>query len=112
VTKKLKVEAEALGGEGWKWIAVAPDLPYGHTAGMRRLEGQAADLTGEEHASREALRSEFDELEQKYAGADELPEEVDDRSRATRYPVIAPSDRHGAPCSYPNHDAVTIHDAG
>jgi ParB family chromosome partitioning protein len=29
-TEKLQVEAEALRPEGWKWIAVALDFPYGH----------------------------------------------------------------------------------
>ena len=79
VIDKLKAEAETLRAEGWKWIAVAPDFPYGHTAGLRRLDGQTVDLTDEERASREALRTELDRLEQEYAEADELPEEVDQR---------------------------------
>src|ERR1700682_2329085 len=32
VIEKLQAEAETLHAEGWKWIAVAPDLPYRHTA--------------------------------------------------------------------------------
>jgi ParB family transcriptional regulator, chromosome partitioning protein len=79
VIDKLNTEAEALRAEGWKWIAVAPDFPYGHTAGLRRLDGQTVDLTDEERASREALRTELDRLEAQYADADELPEEVDHR---------------------------------
>src|SRR5712675_1739331 len=73
VIEKLKAEAEKLRTEGWKWISVAPDFPYGHTAGLRRLDGQAVELTDEERASREALRTELDRLEQEYAEADELP---------------------------------------
>jgi ParB family transcriptional regulator, chromosome partitioning protein len=77
--EKLQAEAETLRPEGWKWIAVALDFPYGHTAGLRRLDGQIPELTEEERASREALRSELERLEQQYADADELPEEIDHR---------------------------------
>ena len=45
VTEKLKAEAETIAAEGWKWIAVAVDFPYGHTNGLRELEGEPADLT-------------------------------------------------------------------
>jgi ParB family transcriptional regulator, chromosome partitioning protein len=79
VIERLRANAETLRAEGWKWIAVAPDFPYGHTAGLRRLHGQIVDLTDEERASREALSAELDRLEQEYAEADELPEEVDRR---------------------------------
>ena len=79
VTEKLKAAAESLSGEGWKWIAVAIDFPYGHTSGLRRLVGQMPELSAEEHASREALRSEFDRLEEQYAEAGEYPDEIDQR---------------------------------
>ena len=79
VIEKLKAEAETLRAEGWKWIAVAPDFPFGHTAGLRRLHGETVDLTDEERSTREALSAELDRLEQEYAEADELPEEVDQR---------------------------------
>ena len=79
VIQKLQAKAEALRVEGWKWIAVAPDFPYGHTAGLRQLDGQAVDLTDDERASRDALQAELDRLEQQYADADELPDEVDQR---------------------------------
>ena len=79
VIEKLKAEAEILRAEGWKWIAVAPEFPYGHTAGLRRLHGETVDLTNEERATREALSAELDRLEREYAEADELPEEVDQR---------------------------------
>ena len=56
VIEKLQAEAETLRAEGWKWIAVAPDFPYGHTAGLRRLSGETVDLTDEERASHDALQ--------------------------------------------------------
>ncbi len=37
VAERLHAEADTLRSEGWKWIAIATDLPYGHTAGLRRL---------------------------------------------------------------------------
>jgi ParB family transcriptional regulator, chromosome partitioning protein len=54
-------------------------LPYGHTAGLRRLNGETIDLTDEERASHGALKAEYDRLEEEYAQADELPDEVDQR---------------------------------
>jgi ParB family chromosome partitioning protein len=79
VAEKLHREAAAVRAEGWKWVEVAPDFPYGHTAGMSRITGQAVDLTDEERAEREALRGELERLEAECAEADELPEEVDQR---------------------------------
>jgi ParB family chromosome partitioning protein len=79
VSEKLDREAEAVRAEGWKWVEVAPDFPYGHTYGLRRLLGEAPALTDEEHAEREKLRTEFEQLEASSAEVDELPEEVDRR---------------------------------
>jgi len=79
VVEKLKAEAETLGTEGWKWISAASDFPYGHTAGLRRLDGYTVNLTDEENASRDALQAELDSLEQEYADVEELPVEVDRR---------------------------------
>ena len=79
VQDKLKQEAEALSAEGWKWIAVAVDFPYGHTNGLRQLEGQTVDMSEEDTARRSALQAEFDALEAEHAEADELPDEVDQR---------------------------------
>jgi ParB family chromosome partitioning protein len=76
---KLKAEAEKLGAEGWKWIAVAIDFPYGHNSGLRRLRGEVIDMTAEEQATRAALAEEFDRIETEYQQADEYPDEVDKR---------------------------------
>jgi ParB family chromosome partitioning protein len=89
VIEKLRAEAEKLRTEGWKWIVVAPDFPYGHTAGLRRLDGRTVDLTDEERATREALRNELDRLEAEYAEADELPEEIDQRLDEIETALIA-----------------------
>ena len=79
VSKKLKTEAEMIAAEGWKWIEVATEFPYGHDHGLRELDGVPADLTEGERHTREALRTEFDQLEARYQDADELPDEVDQR---------------------------------
>jgi ParB family chromosome partitioning protein len=78
-TEKLKAEAEALRGEGWKWIVVAPDFPYGHTAGLRCLDGETVALTKEEQAAYDALQAEYERLQEQYDVGDDLPDEVDQR---------------------------------
>jgi len=79
VDDKLRVESEAIAAEGWKWTEVAPDFAYGHTYGLRQLRGEPAPLTAEEEATRDALKAEFDRLVEEHEGADELPDEVDER---------------------------------
>ncbi|MCP3387724.1 ParB/RepB/Spo0J family partition protein [Bradyrhizobium sp. CCGB12] len=78
-TDKLKSEAETIAAEGWKWISVALEFPYGHTDRLRELEGKPVDLTAEEQATIDALNAEQAKLESEYQDADELPEEVDQR---------------------------------
>ncbi len=79
VTEKLKVEAETIAAEGWKWIAVAVNFPYGHTDDLRELDGVPTDLTDDERATIDALNTESDKLKADYQDADELPDEVDQR---------------------------------
>jgi ParB family chromosome partitioning protein len=79
VAAKLEREAEAVRSEGWRWVEVAPDLPYGHTYGLRRLSGREVPLTKKESAAHDALKAELDKLEETYADAEEIPEEVDAR---------------------------------
>jgi len=71
--------AEAIRAEGWRWVEVAADFPYGHTYGLRRLSGEQRPLTAEEAAARDALQAEFDRLEQECAAADEVPDDADAR---------------------------------
>jgi ParB family chromosome partitioning protein len=77
--EKLEREAEAVRAEGWKWVEVATDFPYGHTYGLRRLAGEQCALTEEEAATEAALKAEYEQLEATYAEAEELPEEADRR---------------------------------
>ncbi len=78
--EKLQAEAQGIAAEGWKWIEVAVDFAYGHSAGLRRLKATGPVLTEDEQASYDALQTEYAALEQQYAdSAEDLPEEVDRR---------------------------------
>jgi ParB family chromosome partitioning protein len=79
VTEKLNREAEIIQAEGWKWIEVSPDFPYGHTYDLRRLIGPQRPLTEDEIASHDALRAELDRLEESYCQTEDIPEDVDRR---------------------------------
>jgi ParB family chromosome partitioning protein len=93
VADQLRDRAEAIRAEGWKWIEVAPDFAYGHTYGLRQLRGEPTPLTAEEQATRDALQADMDGLEQTYAEADELPEEVDQRLGEIETALAAFDDR-------------------
>ena len=79
VTEKLREDADTIQAEGWYWVEVDTDFPYGHTYGMRRIAGEAEPMSNEEAAAYDALKAEFDQLEADHADVDELPEEVDAR---------------------------------
>jgi ParB family chromosome partitioning protein len=79
VNEKLKADAEAIAAEGWKWIAVAVEFPYGHTNGLRELDGEPVDLTEEERATLDALNAEYIKIEVEYQDADEFPDAIDQR---------------------------------
>jgi ParB family chromosome partitioning protein len=78
-SEKLAAEAEKIAGEGWKWIDVAVDFPYGHTHRLRALEGTAVELSSDEQATFDALTAEYEKLEADYEGAEELPDAIDAR---------------------------------
>lgn len=93
VTEKLKAEAETIAAEGWKWISLAVEFPYGHTEGLREIEGKPVDLSPEDQATIDALNAEQAKLESEYQDADELPEEVDQRLGEIETALIAFEDR-------------------
>lgn len=79
VARKLESEADALRSEGWKWLEVAVDFPYGHTFGLRRLMGEAVPPDEAEQAAYAALTAEFAQIEAEQEGVDDLPDDVDAR---------------------------------
>ncbi|EIG61274.1 ParB/RepB/Spo0J family partition protein [Bradyrhizobium sp. WSM1253] len=93
VTEKLKAEAEPIAAEGWKWISVAVEFPYGHADGLRELEGKSVDLSPEEQATIDALNAEQARLESDYQDADELPDEVEQRLGEIETALAAFEDR-------------------
>jgi ParB family transcriptional regulator, chromosome partitioning protein len=93
VGEKLQRDADAIRAEGWKWVEVNIDFPYGHTYGQRRIGGEQIALTDAEAATAEALRAEYDRLEQTYADTDELPDEADQRLGEIETALAALDDR-------------------
>jgi ParB family chromosome partitioning protein len=79
VAEKLKAEAEAIVSEGWKWIEVSTDLPYGYSHLMRGLKGEPTPMTDSESADHARHLAEYRALEEEYSGQDEYPEEIDTR---------------------------------
>ncbi|SDG45036.1 ParB family protein [Bradyrhizobium sp. Rc2d] len=79
VAEKLKAEAEKIAAQGWKWIELAVEFPYGHARGLRELDGVSADLSAEEQGTIDALKAEYAKLEAENDSVDELPDEVDQR---------------------------------
>ena len=79
VAEKLKVIADEIATEGWKWVEAALSIPYGVTHGMREITGTPLDMSEAEQATRDALQVEFDRLVAEYEDADELPDEIDQR---------------------------------
>ncbi|AZG78388.1 ParB/RepB/Spo0J family partition protein [Methylocystis rosea] len=97
VAEKLERDAQAIRAEGWKWVEVATDFPYGHTYGLRPISGERQPLTDEETATLDALRAEAEQLEEAHADADEIPEEVDQRLGEIETAIAAIEER---PVSY------------
>ena len=79
VAEKLEREAANIRSEGWKWVEVAVELPYGHIYGLRRIFGESVAMTDAEVAAAEALRAEYERLEQEHSDVDVLPEGIDQR---------------------------------
>ncbi|WP_167771687.1 ParB/RepB/Spo0J family partition protein [Bradyrhizobium niftali] len=92
VTEKLKAAAETIAAEGWKWISVAVEFPYGHTQGLREIEGRPVDLSSEEQATIDALNAEQAKLETEQNAA-EWPDEVDQRLGEIESALAAFEDR-------------------
>jgi ParB family transcriptional regulator, chromosome partitioning protein len=79
VAEKLEAAATEIRAEGWKWVETAADFPYGHTFGLRRIEGERAALTDDQRRAFDEAKAEHEALEDQYDGAEELPEDVDQR---------------------------------
>jgi ParB family chromosome partitioning protein len=79
VNEKLSEVAQEIGGEGWKWVEAAIDLPFGCERGKRRITGTTVPLIDEEQARLDALIEEYDAIGEQYRDGCDLPDEVDTR---------------------------------
>jgi ParB family chromosome partitioning protein len=79
VAEKLERDAAAIRAEGWKWVEVAREFPYGHTYGLRLVAGEPAPLGDEEATALAALKTEAEEIEARYEATEELSDEADRR---------------------------------
>jgi len=71
----------------------ATDFPYGHAYGLRHISGEPVAMSDEEVATAEALRAEYDKLEQAHSDAEELAEDVDQRLGEIETALAALDDR-------------------
>jgi ParB family chromosome partitioning protein len=79
VAEKLERDAAAIRAEGWKWVEVASEFPYGHSYGMRRIPGTRRPFTEDEIAQVEGLRAEAERIEEEASEADEVSNEANAR---------------------------------
>ncbi|MBP0440475.1 ParB/RepB/Spo0J family partition protein [Tianweitania sediminis] len=79
VFDKLKVDAEAVRADGWKWVKADLSFPYGHTSGMRRVYAEPAEMTDEEIARYDAVKAEYDALDAEYAEMEDADEAIEDK---------------------------------
>ncbi|WP_192179956.1 ParB/RepB/Spo0J family partition protein [Mesorhizobium amorphae] len=79
VFERLKIDAEAIRADGWKWVEAAISFPYGHTSGMRRVYAEPAELSTEEIARYDAVKAEYDALDAKYAEMEDADQEIEDK---------------------------------
>ena len=93
VFEKLKVDAEAMRADGWKWVEAAISFPYGHTSGMRRVYAEPEEMSAEEIARHDAVKVEYDKLDAKYAEMEEADQEIEDRLDQLGAELDAFSDR-------------------
>ena len=91
VAAKLTAEAEAIKAEGWRWIQVAQDFPYGHASGLRRIYGEEPPLTDEQKTRYDAVQAELEEIEATWWAddADPMPDEVDQQTQSLQGELTA-----------------------
>ena len=93
VFEKLKVDAEAIRADGWKWVEAAISFPYGHTSGMRRVYAEPEEMSADEIARHDAVKAEYDKLDAEYAEMEEADEEIENRLDQLGAELDAFSDR-------------------
>ncbi|MDQ6436277.1 DNA-binding protein, partial [Mesorhizobium sp. LHD-90] len=93
VFDKLKVDAEVVRADGWKWVEAAISFPYGHTSGMRRVYAEPAEMSAKEIARYDAAKAEYDALDAKYAEMEDTDQDIEDKLDQLGAELDAFSDR-------------------
>ena len=76
--EKLEKAAEAVRGEGWKWVEIIPDLTWESTKGFGKAEAERLPPTAEQQQEIDALTAEGNAL------IDEHGDEPEDETVADR----------------------------
>ena len=93
VSERLQAEGETVAAEGWKWVAVAVDLPFQHARDLRPIEGERKELTKKEQARVAKLEAELEAIEIEHEEAGQLTEEAETRWDAIEAELAALVDR-------------------
>lgn len=80
VDEKLAAAAETVHAEGWNWVEIHSDLPYGFDDHLRQVDGAAPDLTDEQETRLAALNAEIDTLRETHGWLPRAPKEIQDRA--------------------------------
>ena len=76
--EKLEAAAQTVAAEGWKWVRADIGFDYGHADGLRRLDS-TDPLSENDHIAYDSLVAEAEEIEARFADAEELSDEADRR---------------------------------
>jgi ParB family chromosome partitioning protein len=98
VAEKLESCSAEIRAEGWKWIEAAIDFPYGHRFDLRRIDGVRTALSEDQQQAYDAAKAEYASLEEQHDGAEELPDDVDQRLGELEAVIEAVDER---PFDYP-----------
>lgn len=93
VEEKLAAAAETVRAEGWKWVEIDTDLPYGFDDHLRQIEGTVPALTEEQEARLAALHAEIDALRETHGWLPQAPKEVRDCVREIESEIDAIEDQ-------------------
>lgn len=91
--EKLNAAAQEVAAEGWKWVEIAPQFPYGAYPEARHLKGAVIPPTSEEEAQNQALTEELERLEAAHSDFGILPDDVAARFEEINQALVALDDR-------------------
>lgn len=76
VWEKLKGVAEAVQGEGWKWVEIHPEYPHSQVNAFRRVYPKQVALPADEQEELDRLLARAEELMALAEDTDDLPPEI------------------------------------